>query len=762
MVLFVKKGILLCTALLGLCFLAVAQGDVFNLTAQEWADKIKGGSAEAKEALKQLKKDNPESPLYWLAQGEFYRQEAQRKNPFSEHNQITQTLDSANNALQLVQQLTTKKYFKKYTNYYTAFFSTSSISLENLADFIQQKVERNEDLKKQTISLSSTFNEAAAYYSLSQKRYQSVQEEHASQDAIKLLHESVFVEQFVPIAYNYLQAKALLDKAYALADSFFMQSPTLIVTEKPMATFCEGNTISVYNFQQWYENLAKVRHFEIAPLQQKSITSLSALLSIENRLVIDSTNADLSVEIPTIAPLLSEWQTLEQSNLFTAFLQFKAEKIALMKRVLEEKSYFVYNHGQEEIFEYYYEFQEQIRELNEQLNYINAELDKNNWQYYASILEANFADEQTFRKALNTEKSYLNKRFRYAELKIRNQLLYENIELKFLPRYSEYNGSAVPLFEQPMNMVAEEGDYVTIRVLKDNLGNLYLTGYRKVKGKKGFVARVVGQRISWINWAEKPAYIQQKDYDSYGAILSPDKQGGCLAVMQFKVKGDATFKNPLSQLVAMDSSGTINNTLALQTELDINKILPMSENADSFLTASLGNIPLEEFSGKSPARNPKQKFTTYNGIPIPDMSQPEGASGETSKQILPEKEALVVSKLNFEGKPEWVTSFPFKGSVIGILEMDDRFVLVCNQQQETNLNEHKIHLIALGKKGNIIAQKTIDTNSSCFATRTVKLEGNKVLVVGFKGEYEINSLENKGVMNMLINQDLELLESSME
>lgn len=729
-------------------------------SATELASKIEASPLNYAYQISQSLETESGNPKLWLLLSKVYTESSLQTNPFLESDKTSIYLDSSILCLDKAQQYTSKKSLKKFNDFYITTLDYPTISFDNYAEVFGQRKSNLSIIVSSHKEAIKNFKEATAYYALAQKRYQAASQKHASQSEIKLLNESSFIEQFIPVAYNFLQSKSLLEKAFNEAGSHFKQLPSIENTSAPLSSFIEGKNIQVYNFQQWYEQLSESRKVEIRPLQIETTNTLSQLIALENKTKLDSLGATFHIEIPPIEEVLKNWNVLSGENILTEYLSYKYQKIELMRRTTEEKSHFNYKYGQEEVFQYYYNFQKDIRLLNDKINSISKHLKEGDWDYYSSVLNQYYEDEQDFQAVLNKEKAYLNKRYTYCDLKIHNQLVYENIELKYLPRYSKYKGGMVPLFEQSLNMVVEEGDYVTTRVLKDEVGNLYITGYKKQNGRKGFVARVVGQRIAWIHWATKPETLKEQKVSSYGTMLSLGQSGGCLAVMQYKVLGDTTTKLVQPHLLAIDSTGSLNKSFALETQLDIEQILPSSEDKESYLTASLGYVPNTAIETKK--TQSKESFSSYNGIPIVNSSQPQTEKvSQQQEETINTEEALVIEKLDFDGASEWKTNIPFKGRFTGMVELEDRFILVCNQLLDET-NQHKVHLIALNKSGEIIAQKTIETTNPCFATKSMKLENDQVLVVGFKGEYEINAIENKEVMNMLIDENLELLESSVE
>ena len=755
-----KFSFLVLFSFLGNCVLG--QAGFESNTVNDWVSQIESSPLKLTSQLNEAIKKDKENVKLWLLLSKVYKERALQSNIFFQPENTLAYLDSSILCLEQAQQLTSKKSLKKYNEYYKSILVYQAITYENYQQVFLQQKEELKIIISTSKEASKNFEEAKAYYALAQKRYQVATQKHSSPSEIKLLHESDFAEQFIPIAYNFLQSNSLLEKALNEAGSYYNHLPVINKTAVPLNSFHEDQNINIYDFQQWYEQLAEKRKVQIKPLQNLSTQKLSNLIALENKTKLDTVGNTFKQEIPAIKQILNEWDTLTGENILTTFLEYKYKKIELMRKTIEEKSYFNYKYGQEEVFQYYYDFQKNIRLLNEQLNVVSKGLNEGNWSYYSSILEQFYDDEKTFRAVLNKEKAYLNKRYTYCDLKIHNQLIYENIELKYLPRYSRYKNGMIPLFEQSLNMVVEEGDYVTTRVLKDELGNLYITGYKKQNGRKGFVARVIGERIAWINWASKPETFKEKKVNSYGTMLSLGQSGGCLAVMQYKILGDTTKELLQPQLLAIDSTGTLNKSFALETKVNIEQILPSNTSSESYLTASLGFVPSTEEMNAKDTKSEKN-FTTYNGVPIVDTSQPQTEKEPTQQleESTNTEEALVIEKLDFEGKAEWTTNIPFKGKFNGMLELEDRFILVCNQQLNDS-NQHRVHLIALNKSGEIIARKTVDTVKPCFATKSLKLENDKVLVVGFEGEYEINNLENKEVMNILINENLELLESSFE
>ncbi len=726
------------------------QSEVEKYPITHWQAQIAESPLKVQEELSAYLRTHEDNPHLWLVLSLAYDSLANATSPFESPNMVKSHADSALFSLQQSEKYSSKKSLRKFEDFYQIALHQSNIHYDSVAaafaprkQFFTQRSKVAAQLDSLQYNATMAYQKAAATFQANAKRY--------TLPEMAMFATDTFTLHIRPIIEHYRRADSLLQLSSEKALATFGHSLAFLSTDRPSDWKFTYNVLSRFNFSRWYDTLLQIRQTEVLPHVPATQQRLQRLYTLAEQIKNDTVGTTLSATIPNTDSLQQYWDQLGNGTL-AKWINYQQKKIRFMQGMVKEKAYFNYKHEQEAIFRYYHKFQTDINLLQSKLDSLEKAVKAGAWHYAGIVLQKMHSGEADFLKTLQQEKSYLNTRYEYCALRMRDQLLYENIELKYLPRYSEYKGRMLPLFEQSMHMVVEKGDYVTTRILKDAQDNLYITGYRNMDRKEGFVARIVGERVAWMHRADQPHFTKEEPLDSYGIMLSKGENGGCLAVMQFQTASDTTAPLLPPQLIAFDSSGAMYESFHLPiAEHKVERVLPLRDTASlSFLTASLGNVPEGQLinTTKWPKRN-QRPVGNYNGVPILNQNQTQTV------------EALVITQLTAEGIPQWSTSLPLKGELSGLVEFPDRYVLVCNQQGEQE-DLRRVLLIALDKKGKVLAQKVVPAKASCFATRTLKLDAERVLVVGFEGKYDINNLEQKSMMNLLLTPNLELIDSTLD
>ncbi len=734
------------------CLEVCAQAALEERSPAEWLAAMQAAPLDTRRELQTLLQDQENPGSHWaLLLTEAYRYAAApHAATWAQADTYMSYQDSALTHLGYALQHFSRKTHRRYASYYEKFLPATALgSSDEIRAYLvaQQQVLQQKILKIK--QLDSLFSRATARYAHIQNRYEGLQKQQGKPVHLAVLSEASFQETVRPLADEFLAARADFETFLAEATSSLYPTASIAEANEPTAEILDKNTLYLFDFEKWCAAKEKVRH-KAMPLYRQASKLLDELAAHVAAAEADTLlTLDNGPALPTLAEFEAQWAFTDLSFL-PDWLNYQRARAQFARSLNSEKLFFNYKYQPKEVIAYYYRLQAQAVALERQLHTLTTQLEQEAiWAYMAQLLTPSYDDQTHFRAHLQKELNYIHARQAYCELRIRDQLLYENIALKHLPRYVRHGSYVLPLFEQPSSLVVQEGDYVTTHLLKEANDTYYLTGYQKKQGKQGFVARVVGEQVVWIKMAEKQFDAARKPYDSQGVALASNQEGGCLAILQYGLAEDAR-----KLWLSLDSNGVAQDTFSFETTHDVRKIMTLKQQDQRvYLAASLGKISSSEAT--TTVKWSKRNASDASSMP---------AASERFAQDAEEEDvhAVVVTQFDGSGQVAWKFRLPFQGELTDVVEFADRYVLVCNQPGHDADEQVHVRLIALSKQGTFLAQRTLEAKRAYFATRTLKLDTDRVLVVGFEGECDINQLEQREVIHLLINEQLELLESNLE
>ncbi|GAB4335147.1 MAG: hypothetical protein OHK0038_12680 [Flammeovirgaceae bacterium] len=658
--------------------------------------------------------------------------------------QLKLFLDSSIQYLNIAKELLNKKELKSsFLEYMRA--SEDSKKIENNADiqfnYIKNKLQKStEDLiafKKEVESLENLYAKLQNAHRQSVTHYQHLLA-NSSLAEIFLSNIALFNEKTHLLAESSQNTNSILQNYLYFAQKLSIYPKTVtwksIFNEKRFLK-SDLDSISIANlhledFNEWIDKVKSYRNQQI-PQIRKEISQSEEMLE---ELLQKSLSQEIpDANIPEVSQLVPPLKVIEPNSIIFYWWNYKISIIRLNSLFVKEKGMYDYANKEEEVISTYYSIKSSAKESIKLLADLKTASLFPSVSYHEDFFK-NKGGKDGLAEFIKKERIDLLTKEQYCSIRIKDRLLYQQQRGRYMPRFAIYKGYKIPLFEQPLDAITENGGYVTTKVISNDNEEMYITGYRKVSTKQAFIAKVKLDKILWIKHLSdiSPGDEAMALTNSYGTLLSLS-QGSCFAVIHTDARQD--------------------------DELPKNKLFEVDVKNGNHLKI----MKLED--GESPLG------LLFNKEKSSYLSATEKLVYDTQ---LPSK-SLVIKEFDEKGNIIWERNL-HNSNLAKIISLENEYVVVCNKEVENDFTSEtevqgppqtfskkkNLLLVKINNQGEIVAQKQIESNSSHYATYVSVLEDQNILIVGFRGNGLERMQQQIGqIFDMLVDKDLKVLYSSL-
>ncbi|MDW7695757.1 hypothetical protein R9C00_24780 [Flammeovirgaceae bacterium SG7u.111] len=648
--------------------------------------------------------------------------------------------DSAITFFEMAIPLFSEELIKKQDFFYEEVLPALRSTEEKLS--VKDVVSWVEEQKKEITKLSEQANElfselsktqtaisgASAYHQSVRQRFPELMDIYMlSEDGFSILKDSLMLLEKT-VGNNAKNFNLLTD--VFVGNTSLLQLKTFEIEDYPFpnnSTFITADSlITLYSFNTWLDSIGNYRQDKIK-LLRRAIVEIEKLLDRKlEEVEKDTLILSEAFEIDSLLaqPILAS----EAQSLPMLLFNYKVAKVNMLSDYLAEKSFLPYEEGREGILNYYFTLKSHTKRCQDLLDNVRIALKEEAFLHHSDFLEKYYAGEKGLKSYLDHEQKTINEKGYYCNIKIKDQLVYSYLEQRFLPKYVEYEGKKIALFEQSPNLVVEKDHFITTRVSKTQNGEMYVTGFQKSSEKTPFVAKVVSRQVVWLKTLEEEQTGRKKNH--FGTVLTPTSTG-CLLIVRAFQKKIYTDSSAVNTLFELDAEGNILTKVHLQERMFPEHSLKVEEDS-SYIVAY--------------------------------RSKPGG------RDFLPE---MLVASIDIEGNTQWEKKFPVESRITRLHKVKDRYFMVSNivNLRDSNGNlisrnskkagDSNVFAAVFDIKGTLVAKKFVRSQTSHFSTYAIPYNETGLLVMGFKGLFNLNALPDKPVMNILFDKDLNIVSSNL-
>jgi len=581
-------------------------------------------------------------------------------------------------------------------------------SLTTFKDCIDQFISLNQQAQQQLAEVASLEASLLTEYRKATQQFNQWQVQYPSPDLLQVASAATLKKavaefkkrstkvglliQQLQTAYNGVLLRNLQGKQVFMKQALEHYGQPIAVPEPTAQKW------HLYDFAAWFGTMIDQKKISRKP-QAEAATQ--AFREWEKALLYP---AD-SVHTPTVFSLPENLAKLDTESFWQRYFQFRVAAHATAKAFENEGSFLNYRHTREEIIHYYHGIMERTERAKK---LVTALLDRAS--ALAPLPVAIFADEafngkNGLKHHLQEVLSDLQKRENYCTIKLKDQLMADYIEAHYLPQYAEYEGQQLPLYEQPVGMASAYGQFVTTKVHRTMDGHtLFLSGYRKMKQKLPFLAKVVDKQVVWVRAIPVEDFSEDDRglTHGWGQLLDANAQF-CMVVVKLQQETVSRYK-----LYQYDQDGEL-----------------------------------------------MQQHTLAN-MQYP----PVGLKAETDGyQLISNKgNTTLFEKIDFDGELQQRHALPFSGQDIQLLTVGQYTLWIANvvnpldahglRKQYGAQNDPRVAIVAFDEGGRIVAQKYLRTKEPHFMAYVSAISDSEILVLGFKGAYDFNQIADYPLMQL--------------
>ena len=546
--------------------------------------------------------------------------------------------------------------------------------------------------------LKTSFEHEYYLLSLSEDRYR-----HAA-DSLKLLYGEV-----EEAAARYQQALAAIDLPVKALKISFTHSNNVFDNVLSGAVSADDSLLQVVNLNHWLQELEKNRINRLFPV-------IGQLEKRWNQIGTTAKQAGNSEPQP-----LPEVVSAFDPDGYLARLAALEHALAKLENAFEQESEFLqYTADRTEIISYYYQLQARATAALQQLGILKEATLKGRILPMEAFIARNYNGLKGYRKYLQNTHSYLRQKENYCNIKLKDQLVAAQLQARYLPVYARFKDEVLPLYEQPVGMAVEYGQFVTTRIASAGGNELYITGYQKNQVKEPFVALVKGLEVIWLQKIEMSA----TSGNSWGSLLSTTLTGCLLTLEQYNEAGILAAR----VLLDYDHKGNMLHQIPLQLE---NQLLGTQKTIEgNYLLAF--TKPFVKDKTFIEMRTGGNRLLTESSFSATGYNVQMTASG---KHIV-----LLCNVTNLADSH----GFP---------------VEVNSDSQQTRSN---LLMASFGSSGQLQAMQLFRSDKSHFYAHVQALDDQQLLVLGFKGSYDFNNIQDCPLMYLTASTDLQQISGNID
>ncbi|MEN7549329.1 hypothetical protein AAG747_15505 [Rapidithrix thailandica] len=664
----------------------------------------------------------------YLQIGHLYHQYAQKQEYLTHYTKVRSLLDSAHQFYELGQQWLEESGVKKHSHYLLALWdslppASRELSLVKMNELLTQKRANLEIYALQIAEVYAPYARGLEHYAEALRRYNQLHKRFPKQEDICLLSR-VRYKQLTErlqqhIAHYVSDFDAFLKVRNKYSKEYYQQTYHLLPLEKymplevKMPDFTQYK-VNLWDLKGWMSHLETVRAKEV-PVLRDSVLSIEISLNYRLSAVeIDSVLELGAYEIP--AYTLEMLEKYDPESVLLDLFTYKHAKTELLQDFVKEYGFFQYKHAPDSTLHYYYLLGKGVQEADYLLQKVANNFDSLDFLRHENLFVHLYNAQGNLQTFLTKERKYLATCQRYCEIRIKDQLAFQNIERKYRAKFATYENARLPLFEQPLNAVAEPNAFVTTKVTKDTANNLYITGFQNTQHKQAFIAKVNERKVLWL------LNLPERQSEQWGVSINVTNHKVFAVIQVYPIKKDGVSTQVLYQV---DANGKVKRKTQLPEEITPSHILQNFRDSSLVYTASL------------PAQNRR------------------GAG-------------VYVENIGPNGKLLWKKELSGKGDVKAFFEWQDKYCLVGNYPKSSSGKETQVqgayhsneesgvYLTVLNLDGNLHKELYISEPKSHFVVKVILLS-DQLLLIGFEGQNHLNNLEHLPVKYWVIDQDLQLL-----
>jgi hypothetical protein len=692
--------------------LTLSLGQLHAQHYQKNWEKLQQGQWPAEQAKTYFSQVPPSDPSYahaLLVYGDLLLQETKKAARPGNYSQALTLADSAIVAYTKALQNNEPGTFKKNKSFFLEGFEehVQKLPLKAQWSLVQEAIDRKVHQMERWRSILLDAREQHQLYQknhlLAQLCYQELLETTNTPGKKRSFHEAFQQLADSLIRYQTLShrhaghVEEALKKIKGPAHSI----PVQVMTVETLPAIVPSSTdLLVIDYTQWIEAL-KGQH------QQEAMEFLEGVLSFWDSLALKKMQLEQTEQAPDLSNYQIPGEVLaflvetEQEPLqITLFFQYLASWIRVQAQFRQEAQFLRYTSHPEAIIQYYFQLME-LAQRTKNLMEMLKEAERAPTSHFRLFADQAFGGMEAFRAIQLEEETDLAQKERYCQIRLKDQLVMEHLENKFIPKYAWYENKAVPLFEQPLYMAVEPSHFVTTEVVKLPEGGMVVTGFQRNKRKEAFIAKIIHKEVVWLKNIHADAGNATGETDSYGMTLVAQKGTYAVVIQYTNSKGEVW-----NHLREFRENGQLQHACTLPNNYPTETLL---KHGEGYLI-----VFQKEKNGK--------------------------AIKETWLEF--------ISK---QGQSLWKNPLPVNSALTALIARDHKIYVTTNMVAprdsngmplKNNKDKSNPYLAIFSEQGELLFQHQFHTRESYFITKVVMQEDGDLLLMGFLGNFNLNEIQD--------------------